>query len=131
MRKRVKFEEIAMTNPTFDPATLTSTTDIYGKTLTVGQRVRSFDFPLITPGNVVLGMETDSERAAYVEGVLEAIGNDRLEGCQRYRILVDRVVIGGEDQPDRVLPGQFRKIFPPLNGTPAMFGEVTCGVVAI
>jgi hypothetical protein len=69
--------------------------------ISVGDRARSF------------------ERACYVEG--EVVAFDHVEGCRRYRILVDRDVFGGEEESTRV--GLF--ITPPVNGTPKSFGGTT------
>ena len=97
----------------------------------IGDRVRSFDFakswdfpdPNDTSDNPapshVTGRDLEGERACYVEG--EVIGFDQIEGCERYRILVDRDVFGGEEDDRRV----GRVVSPPLNGTPSMMGGTT------
>ena len=80
--------------------------------IAVGQRVRSYDFP-------------DDRDDSYVEGVVEEI-TERIEGCSRYRIRVERRVRNGvecEVGQDTVIP--------PVNGTPTWFGRVTNGVVRI
>lgn len=80
-----------------------------------GTRVRSFDFD---------GRDVEGERACFVEGTV--VGFCELEGCTRYDILVDRRVFGGED---RTREGE--RVFPPVNGTPKLFGGVCDGVVAL
>ena len=79
--------------------------------ISVGDRVRSFDF--------AHSRDTSGERSCYVEGRVEEFV--ALEGCQRYRILVDRDVFGGEESDRRV----GRYVTPPVNGTPKSFGGVT------
>lgn len=111
-------------------ADITATTDLLGKTIEVGTRVRSFDFPLMTREGLALGLELEGERAAYMEGIVEAIGEDDLEGCRRYRILVDKMVSGGMDRPVNPAPGQRALIYPPLNGTPT-FGSKCFGVLVV
>jgi hypothetical protein len=81
--------------------------------IVIGDRVRSFDF-----ANGEYGRDLDGERACYAEG--EIVGFDHIEGCDRYRILVDRGVFGGEDCDRQV----GRLITPPVNGTPKSFGGV-------
>lgn len=107
---------------------ITATTDLNGQPIAVGTRVRSYDFPLMTREGLALGMETEGERACYMEGVIEAIGEDDLEGCRRYRILVDRIVRSGVEAPVNVVDGQRPLIYPPLNGTPT-FGSKCFGVL--
>jgi len=53
----------------------------------------------------------------YVEGVVESFVER--EGCPRYEIRVDRDVFGGEDFDRRV--GNL--VYPPVNGTPSLFGD--------
>jgi hypothetical protein len=79
--------------------------------ISVGDRARSFDFDR--------SRDVSGERACYVEG--EVVAFDHVEGCRRYRILVDRDVFGGEEESTRV--GLF--ITPPVNGTPKSFGGTT------
>jgi hypothetical protein len=79
--------------------------------ISVGDRVRSFDF--------AHSRDLVGERSCYVEGRVEDLVTR--EGCQRYRILVDRDVFGGEDSDRRV----GRYVTPPVNGTPKSFGGVT------
>ena len=79
----------------------------------VGDRVRSFDF---IQGD--FGRDLEGERACYIEG--EVVGFDHVEGCDRYRILVEREVFGGDQFYHRV----GRLVYPPVNGTPKLFGGV-------
>ena len=79
----------------------------------VGDRVRSFDFH----GN----KDLEGPRACYMEG--QITGLQMLEGCWRYKIEVSKCVGAGkvrEQFPD--------VIFPPVNGTPRMFGGECNGV---
>ena len=80
----------------------------------IGSRVRSFDFADGTHGRDLQG-----NAACYVEG--EVVGFDHTEGCDRYRILVDLDIFGGEDGAQRV--GHL--VTPPVNGTPKLFGGDT------
>ena len=82
----------------------------------VGDIVRSFDFH----GN----KDLEGPRACYMEG--QITGLQMLEGCWRYKIEVRKCVGGGkvrEQFPD--------VLFPPVNGTPRMFGGECNGVEAI
>ena len=82
----------------------------------VGDRVRSFDFH----GN----KDLEGPRACYMEG--QITGLQMLEGCWRYKIEVSKCVGAGkvrEQFPD--------VIFPPVNGTPRMFGGECNGVEVI
>ena len=79
--------------------------------LRVGSKVRSFDFP--------------HSRECYVEGTIE--GYKKIEGCERYVIRVERKVWAGEEVEDPY-DGH---VFPPLNGTPKLFGGVCEGVEPI
>jgi len=83
-------------------------------TIQVGSRVRSFDF-----ADGPCGRSLEGERACYVEGSVLAI--EEVQGCNRYRILVDRDVFGGEESNRRV--GD--EVFPPVNGTPSLFSGPT------
>ena len=89
-------------------------------TIQIGTRVRSFDFADGPDGRSLAG-----ERACYVEGVVT--GFERMEGCKRYRILVDRDVFGGVEENFRV--GAL--IYPPVNGTPTWMGGVTNSVEVV
>ena len=80
----------------------------------VGDRVRSFDFST-SPG----GRDLEGERACYVEGRVEDLVE--VEGCLRYRILVDRDVFAGEESDRRV----GRHVTPPVNGTRSTLGGAT------
>lgn len=79
--------------------------------IALGERVRSYDFA----GNF----------DCYAEGVVEST-TERMEGCERYSIRVDRRVFGG-----KVVDAEATHVFPPLNGTPTMMGKVTNFVVRI
>jgi len=81
----------------------------------VGNRVRSFDFA----GDDGYGRDLIGDRACYVEG--DVVGFDHIEGCKRYRILVDRDVFGGKDEDRRI----GRIVTPPINGTPTWAGNTT------
>lgn len=72
-------------------------------TIVTGSRVRSFDFA---------SHDLAGERACYIEGVVT--GLPHIEGCTRYAIAVDRVVIGGKERPARTN----HVATPPVNGTP-------------
>ena len=85
----------------------------------IGNQVRSFDFALTLDDGAQLGRDLEGERACYVEGVVESF--IELEGCQRYKIRVDRDVFGGEESDRRV----GNMIYPPVNGTPKLLGRVT------
>jgi hypothetical protein len=84
----------------------------------VGSKVRSFDFE---------SRDLDGERACYVEGEVVEVGVV-LEGCQRYRIRVDKRVFGG-----KVLTGPRveKEVFPPVNGTASWLGKPIDVVVCI
>ena len=104
-------------------ATITANSDLNGKAIEVGTRVRSFDFPLMTSEGP-LGLELEGAHAAYMEGAVEAIGEDDLEGCRRYRIVVDKIVSRGAPYPVTDFFGENRPvIYPPLNGTPSFGGK--------
>ena len=79
--------------------------------ISVGDRVRSFDFAT-SPG----GRDLEGDRACYVEGVVEDLV--RIDGCLRYKILVERDVFGGKEESTRV----GRYMHPPVNGTPRLIG---------
>lgn len=82
--------------------------------ISVGDQVRSFDFC-----DGPYGRSLSGDRACYVEGRVEELVV--VEGCLRYRIAVDRDVFGGEESDRRV----GREVFPPVNGTPTLFGDAT------
>jgi len=116
-----------MTNPTTDDSQNASP----DTTITVGDYVRSFDFP-------------DSPRGAghYYEGVIVAVvqraetftftSADGFEAqvnygdCDHYAIRVTRRVWDGEPLAPRAL-----YVFPPVNGTAKLFGGVCHGVTRI
>jgi hypothetical protein len=94
----------------------------------VGDRVRSFDFQRAETRDV------NGPEACYVEGVVQGIGCQFTEpgdsetvtfnDCGRYQIRVERFVLAGKETASRP-----RYVYPPVNGTPTMLGEVTDGVV--
>jgi len=86
--------------------------------IAVGDVVRSFDFEY---------RDTEGERACFVEGIVREI----CDPCQivefpHYRIEIVRSVMNGEEYKRRQ---EF--VFPPVNGTPKLFGGVTDGVVKL
>lgn len=100
--------------------------DIHRRALTIGTRVRTFDFPNVV-ADQFWGLDLDGERACYAEGTIEAIGEDIVEGCPRYRIRIDRVVFRGESTQ----PASTTHLYPPLNGTPSLNDYPTFGVTAL
>lgn len=95
------------------PRDLTPEQDIFGQTIRVGSKVRSHDFPFEL-GNELTGFALEGARVSYLEGVVEAIGEDVLDGCPRYRLNTAR----------------FGLVYPPVNGIRIWGGERrTCGVV--
>ena len=87
-------------------------------TITVRDRVKSYDFP------DRLVYDRKGAEACFVEGVV--IGIVRMEGCDRYEIAVDRRVFRGMNEK-----GPFAMVYPPVNGTPSLFGGPTNGVVKV
>lgn len=81
----------------------------------VGDRVRSFDFDC---------RDLEGERACYMEG--QVVGLEQIEGCWRYKIEVRKSIFRGMDMTD--FPSV---IYPPVNGTPRLFGDVCNGVEVI
>jgi len=79
----------------------------------VGDRVRSFDY---VQGD--FGRDLDGDRACYVEGIIEDLVER--EGCPRYEIRVDYDVFGGDERNHR----DGNLVYPPVNGTPKLFGGV-------
>jgi hypothetical protein len=86
--------------------------------ITIGNRVRSFDFHYMR--------DLDGPRSCYMEGVVTGI--EKIRGCDRYIIAVDRCVSGGKEQPAQNYPPE---ICPPVNGTPTTMGRITDGVEVI
>lgn len=79
--------------------------------ITVGDKVRSFDFP----GNKA----TVGDHACFVEGTVEAI-TTQLDGCPRYKIRVERRVFGGKT----IAPGaDGAHVYPPVNGLEGFSGK--------
>jgi len=87
----------------------------------VGDTVRSFDFE---------SHDVEGSRACYVEGRVTAItehdDNGNPWGCPRYRIEVTRCVFGGEPRERHAAV-----VFPPVNGTPTLMGDVCNSVERI
>ena len=69
-------------------------------TIKIQDRVRSFDF--------------EGNKDCYTEGIVEGI--EFHEGCDRYKIYVDKCVFDGIE----VSYNEY--IYPPVNGTLMMFG---------
>ena len=86
--------------------------------ITIGNRVRSFDFHYMR--------DLDGPRSCYMEGVVT--GFEKIRGCERYVIEVDRCVSGGKELPAQEYPPT---IVPPVNGTPTLMGRVTDGVEVV
>lgn len=114
--------------PTLALDELRPTIDVLGQEIQVGDHVRSFDFAMtgIMRDGTIGRTETTGEYACYVDGEVEAIGEDVMEGCPRYRIRVVSQTVGGEPRAD--LPDY---VYPPVNGTKSLFGDRCCGVFAL
>lgn len=84
----------------------------------IGNMVRSFDFSM--------HRMLEGEMACYFEGFVKDIVP--MDGCSRYEIEVTKHVFGGVDKINSDMIGE--KVYPPVNGTPALFCEsgVTDGV---
>lgn len=103
--------------------------DLNGQELTVGSLVRSHDFSLpMREGQGVAGLDIEGERASYIEGTIEAIG-EMIEGCPRYKIRASKRIFGGKDLT--IPKGAPAYSFPPVNGTRASLGGRTTWVYAI
>ena len=121
-------------HPVVAPAAPTAERDVYGNPLEIGCRVRSFRAPFAFEDGRVAGLELRGERVGYMEGVLTAIGAVEHEGCRRYSIEVEkRVSARGGDVEEETLSetDPWKRINPPLNGTPTSMGEHTFGVVRL
>jgi hypothetical protein len=108
-------------------STLSATSDRNGKTLCVGDTVRSYDCDML-------------DLPIYTEGILQAIGEDVYEGCPRYRILIvrhHRPVSGSSAAESMTYEYVYphhddpQHVYPPVNGTPTTSGAITSGVVKI
>lgn len=75
----------------------------------VGDRVRSFDF--------------SHRRDCFVVGTVAGI-DDADWDCPRYRVVAEYRVVQGEKD----FGCEGTEFFPPVNGTPSLFGEATAGV---
>ena len=82
----------------------------------IGTKVRSFDFHHMR--------DLEGPRSCYMEGIVARI--EKVRGCDRYIITVDRCIVGGEEKRD--FPSE---ICPPVNGTPTFMGRITDGVEVI
>jgi len=85
--------------------------------IAIGDLVRSFDFEMLK--------DVEGPKACYIEG--EVTGFAFKEGCDRYCIVVRRQVFKGKDISHQI--GQ--SVFPPVNGTPTVFGGTTDFVVSL
>jgi hypothetical protein len=102
------------------PITLPESTDPTGKPITVGTRVRSFDFARGRRGRSVEGPE-----ACYIEGTI--VGAVEHFGCPSYSIRIERRVFSGWERTDDL--GVITH--PPVNGARTMLGGRTTGVDVI
>jgi len=84
----------------------------------IGTKVRSFDFHYMR--------DLEGPRSCYMEGVVTGI--EKIRGCDRYIIAVDRCISGGEKVSAQEHPPE---ICPPVNGTPTFMGRITDGVEVI
>lgn len=85
----------------------------------IGDHVRSYDFP---------SDDDASRRDCYIEGVVREFRP--VDGCERYVIEIERDVWNGEDySADSQRIGT--RVYPPVNGTPKLFGGVCNGVEKI
>ncbi len=120
----------AAMNPTLAPDLLNDLQDPTGKPLSIGSRVRSFDFTFGYSGErAVLGTDLEGQLANFIEGTITGIG-EVIEGCERYRIEADKIVRAGEVQnlDFEDTPVLFN---PPTNGTPTTTGGVMACVYLI
>lgn len=93
--------------------------------INVGDHVRSFDFAATNNRNLT------GPHSAYCEG--QVIGYKWVEGCDRYEIAVSQIISGGKFVPLNNLideTGMFC-VYPPINGTPTLLGNICDGVVKI
>ena len=84
----------------------------------IGSKVRSFDFHYMR--------DLDGPRSCYMEGTVT--GFEKIRGCMRYVIAVDRCIGRGKELPAQEYPPE---ICPPVNGTKTTMGRVTDGVEVI
>jgi len=82
------------------------------KNWAIGSKLRSYDF--------------EGRKDCFVEGIL--LKFQYVEGCDRYCIVVSRVVFEDKELPDD--PQITEHVFPPLNGTAKSFGGV-CNFVEL
>lgn len=78
--------------------------------ITVGLRVKSFDF--------------EFDKTTYVDGIVVEVNCDELNtGFKTYKIRVDRQIVDGVVVKDYKAEGIEHFVFPPMNGTPTIFGR--------
>ncbi len=85
-------------------------------TISVGDFVRSFDFPH--------SRDLDGPQSCYVEG--RVVDFKDHGGCKRYVIEVNRQIVAGKERD--AWP---KKVYPPVNGTRRLMGGVCDGVELI
>lgn len=73
----------------------------------------------IVPGEKVRSYDFAGVRNCYVEGVVVKISNP-IEGCKRYEIMVEKRVLDGTS-----ISVADPYVYPPVNGTPMLFGGIT------
>ncbi len=82
------------------------------KSWAINSKLRSYDF--------------EHTKTCYIEGTL--LGFERLEGCDRYIIRVEKVVFSNQEEANSSLLNN--NVYPPVNGTPKLFGGV-CNLVEL
>ena len=93
--------------------------------IAIGSMVRSFDFA--SEGVSSYGRDLEGPRAAYVEGVVEEIGDFLgYKKCTQYKIRCTKRVFGGE-----TIPASSTHYYPPVNGTRPWRGKPTSYVEEI
>ncbi len=70
---------------------------------------------VVSERSLVRSYDFDGRDDCYIEGYV--IGHDHYEGCRRYKIYVERRVIGGKET--KVYKPWI--VMPPVNGTPMGF----------
>lgn len=78
----------------------------------------------IKPGDRVRSYDFEGRRDCYVEGVVVEIVERG--GCDRYAINVERIVFA--DKSPSLGRANLGNIYPPVNGTPKLFGGICNGV---
>jgi hypothetical protein len=78
----------------------------------------------IKTGDTVRSYDFKGQKDCYVEGVVREIKS--FEGCDRYVIIVHRDVYRGLEIPQFEKSSRVgQEVFPPVNGTPRLFGGYT------